>query len=282
MNLENHYLTGDIVTIQKSPNISGKFSNELPDTIIIHFTGGRSAKSSANWLCNDQAKASAHVVIGMEGEVYQLVSFDTIAWHAGKSSWEDRSGLNKYSIGIELDNPGRLEKRESGYFTWFGTKVPEENVVKAVHRNETEATYWHSFTEQQISACEDLCRLLIENYPVTTILGHEEISPGRKVDPGPAYPLDKLRDRLLFNNRSVDDGIEPVVETVKTTVEHTAYVTASLLNIRSAPNISGQKVSNPLKKGTVVKVVEEYAEWSRIKVETEGWVSSEWLKSTKG
>ncbi len=273
MRIENNLLTGDKISIQNSPNISGKFSADLPDTIVIHFTGGRSARSSANWLCNPSAKASAHVVIGKEGEIIQLVPFDTIAWHAGRSQWQDRSGLNKYSIGIEIDNAGRLEQREQGYYTWFGTKVADEWVTRAVHRNESLHSYWHAFTEAQISATEQLCILLKEVYSIKTIVGHEEISPGRKVDPGPAFPLDKLRNSLIYNDRQSED-----TDAFDDVLTPTATVTADALNIRSAPKASANKIAPPLAEGTSVTILERRGNWARVSTEIEGWVSSKFLK----
>lgn len=205
MSISRHWLRGDEVTHQKSPNHSGRFGEELPDTIVIHYTGGRSAESSARWLNQRKAKASAHVIVGKEGEIIQLVRLDTVAWHAGRSSWRERTGLNQYSIGIELDNPGRLERRAEGYYTWYGERVADTLVTEATHRHETQSSYWHAFTSAQIHATEELCDLLIERYSIQWILGHEEISPGRKVDPGPAFPLDKLRNNLLYQDRQHEE-----------------------------------------------------------------------------
>lgn len=107
------------------------------------------------------------MVIGQAGEVIQLVPFDTIAWHAGVSKWKDRDELNKYSIGIEIDNAGRLEQREQGYYTWFGTHMPDDSVVKAIHRNEKTASYCHAYIEAQIEATEKICRNRLAHRYVT-------------------------------------------------------------------------------------------------------------------
>jgi len=277
MKIVNHQLSSDRVTQQSSPNIGGKFKAGLPDTIVIHYTGGSSAQSSANWLCDQRAKASAHVVIGTEGEIIQLVSFDTIAWHAGRSIWEGRSGLNQYSIGIEIDNPGQLVQRVNGFYTAFGTKVPDDMVTLATHRNQTEPAYWHAYTATQIATVEALCQLLMDTYPIRTIVGHEEISPGRKVDPGPAYPLDKLRNKLLYQDRSIDQSEANEISSTQPAVTQ-GYVNANLLNIRSLPAVNGLPVAPPLPRGTLVKVKETQGGWSRVVVETEGWMSSEYLK----
>lgn len=99
MKISNHYLdelNNIKFVIQKSPNISGNFSNSELDTIIIHYTAGRTAQGSVNTLCNPQRKASAHLVIGQDNQIFQLVDFQTIAWHAGISSYNGKHGFNKY------------------------------------------------------------------------------------------------------------------------------------------------------------------------------------------
>src|SRR6187402_1489676 len=86
-----------------------------PRYLVMHYTAGRSADSAASWLCNVKARASAHLVIGRDGSIIQLVPFNVLAWHAGTSAWQDGetrvTGLNRYSIGIELDNPGRVVRK---------------------------------------------------------------------------------------------------------------------------------------------------------------------------
>jgi len=245
-----------------------KFKQGQPDTIVIHYTAGRNAKSSANYLVKDDVKASAHVVIGREGEIIQLVPFDTIAWHAGNSAYDGRIGFNKYSIGIELDNAGILEKAGDKYLSWFGKKYPANDVIQAIHRNENKEKFWHIFTEEQIQACEDICDLLLKNYKtITNILGHDEIAPGRKLDPGPAFPLEKLRN-LLLQERDSEGSI----------YENTnAKVEASLLNIRELPDANSEITNEPLKKGTKLKVLQKHKGWLKVKAEVEGWVASEYV-----
>ncbi len=117
------------------PKNTEKFTAGLPDTVVIHYTAGRDAESSAKFLCSE-VKASAHLVIGRDGKIIQLVPFNTISWHAGVSAYGARQGLNKYSIGIELDNAGILQKTGNEYKAWFGRSYPENEVMYATHRNE--------------------------------------------------------------------------------------------------------------------------------------------------
>ncbi|MFY0686246.1 MAG: N-acetylmuramoyl-L-alanine amidase [Cyclobacteriaceae bacterium] len=262
----------EVVTHQLTPNTGGNFEAGQPDTLVIHFTGGRNPQSSANWLCNPKAKASAHMIIGKEGEVIQLADFTTITWHAGRSTWDGRSGLNRYSIGIELDNAGQLEARADGYYTWFGVKVPEAEVLHRTRRHHKTPGWWQTYTEAQIERVEQLLALLIETYGIQTIVGHEEISPGRKVDPGPAFPLEQLRLRLLAGDRSEQ------AEADHQEFKSQGIVTANRLNIRKQPNINSPIVADPLKKGTLVSIDQEQADWVKVRLETEGWVKKEYLR----
>ncbi|MFQ5584691.1 MAG: N-acetylmuramoyl-L-alanine amidase [Calditrichia bacterium] len=141
MKIKNHLLTGEGVDFVKSPNHDGRFGENLPDTVIIHYTAGSSRESSVKTLCNPQHKASAHLVIGRDGLVTQLVPFNVIAYHAGPSAYGGRKGFNKYSIGIEIDNAGRLSRTGDGFISWFQKVYPAGEVIEAVHRNEKKPSF---------------------------------------------------------------------------------------------------------------------------------------------
>lgn len=197
MHIGNYLLRGDGVEFTKSPNIGDPFEPGYPDTIVIHYTACRDPGAAIATLTDPERKVSAHLVVPRAGAVTQLVPFDTVAWHAGVSAWKGRTGLNRFSLGIEVDNAGRLETRKGCYLAHFGDSYPAAEIVRAVHRNEAEAGYWHTYPEPQLAVVEQLCRLLIAEYGIVEIVGHEEIAPDRKVDPGPAFPLDEMRARLL-------------------------------------------------------------------------------------
>ncbi len=196
MYIDNHHLKD--VRYIASPNQGGPFAPGAPDTIIIHYTASASAESAIRTLCDSERKhkVSAHLVVARDGSVTQLLPFDIIGWHAGASEWGTRSGFNKYALGIEIDNAGQLCERGGRYESWFGRAYPPAEVVRGVHRNQATASYWHCYTDEQLAQVEAICVALIEHYGIQYILGHEEIAPSRKVDPGPAFPLDALRARL--------------------------------------------------------------------------------------
>ena len=261
--IANHHLEGaDCI---ESPNQGGPYAPGELDTIIIHFTAGANAESAIDTLCNVERKVSAHLVVARNGTVSQLLPFNIIGWHAGHSKWGEREGFNQYSIGIEIDNAGQLEERDGCYESWFGRAYPPEEVVHGVHRHQTRESHWHRYTPEQLRVVEAICAALIETYPIEHILGHEEIAPDRKVDPGPAFPLDQMRARLL-NTAMADAGPDK------------AAVKAKRLNIRAEPNGQAERQAGHLLQGTEVVVLEEKDGWCRVKVELEGWVSKRYLE----
>ncbi len=263
MNIVNHRLeNADYI---ESPNQGGPFAPGALDSIIVHYTAGADSASAIRTLCDVDRKVSAHLVVDRNGTVTQLLPFNVIGWHAGQSRWDGREGFNKFSIGIEIDNAGELEERDGRYESWFGREYPAEDVVRGTHRNQTFESFWHRYTPEQLRVVEVLCTALIAEYDIQYILGHEEVAPDRKVDPGPAFPLDKIRARLL-GSPEVDTG-----------PEH-ARVKASRLNIRTEPRSGAERLAGHLFSGTKVEVLEEKDGWCRVKVELDGWVAKRYLE----
>lgn len=268
MEIKNHILSGPKVKkMVPSPNHSGEFEKGLPDTIIMHYTAGPYQKSLKT-LTNPRVKASAHVIIDRDGSITQLIPFNIIAWHAGKSYYKGRSGFNKYSIGIEMVNAGFLTKSGNLYRSWYGETFNPSEVIEAVHRNQTKPKFWHVYTPEQIDTAYELDELLVETYGIKMILGHEEIAPKRKQDPGPAFPLDKLRERILGTGRN-ENGSEPLPSRGR--------VIAHTLNIRALPSQQGRLVAQPLPKGTKVAILDEHQGWYKVSVNVVGWVFGKYI-----
>lgn len=168
-----------------------------PAFLILHYTAGLSASSAVSWFLDPRSKASAHLVVARDGAVTQLMAFDRGCWHAGKSRWQGIDGLNSHSIGIEIVNAGRLTRAGSGWKSWSGETIPEGQVVVARHPAERESAGWHAYGSAQIAAVMAIGAALHRAYRFREVLGHEDISPGRKVDPGPAFPLAAVASRIL-------------------------------------------------------------------------------------
>lgn len=199
MRVVGHRLVGDGVCFAPSPNTPGPFAPGAPDTLVLHYTAGDDAAWAVSQLREPTPgqRVSAHLVVARDGAVTQLLPFDAIAWHAGRSAWGGREEFNAFSLGIELDNAGRLQERDGALVSWLGRAYAPQEAVRAVHRNQTEPAWWQRYPEVQVAVAERLCQLLVAEYGLRWILGHEEIAPARKQDPGPAFPLDALRARVL-------------------------------------------------------------------------------------
>lgn len=263
LSIENDRLVGDNVSFVETPNKGGDLS---PRYLVFHYTAGKNAQSSIDWLTNPEAKASAHLILARDGSICQLAPFNVKTWHAGISHWEGLSGLNSYSIGIEMDNTGPLKKVGDKYQAWFGTLYAEDQVIYAKHRLDDEPRWWQAYTEAQIQRALELAQLLVRHYGLKDVVGHEDIAPDRKRDPGPAFPLEHVRAAVLGRVEEERERYE---------------VTASALNIRSGPGVEFPSVAEPLKAGTKVVLLEKRDRWSKVEVvengDIEGWVHNKFL-----
>ncbi|MEM9930985.1 MAG: N-acetylmuramoyl-L-alanine amidase [Bacteroidota bacterium] len=270
--IKNHRLiqeNGKPVTYRASPNRGSKLT---PQYLVMHYTAGRDAASSISWLTNPASRASAHLVIGRDGEITQLVPFNRKAWHAGRSEWNGLVGLNHHAIGIELDNAGRLTRRASGWYTWFGHLYPEGEVVEATHKNEDEPAGWHTFPEVQLLTAIGAASAIMQHYELLDVVGHDDVSPIRKSDPGPAFPMTSFRSRVIGRNE--EDELK--------------FVTTGNLNIRYGPGVSFDTLpGSPLPEGTQVLVLHSNSGWQYVEVLEElehegcglrGWVSGRFLE----
>ena len=152
------------LTKNYSPNFSTYTRNAKKiKFLIFHYTGMSNEKKAINKLTNEKSKVSSHYFIKRNGEIILMVPELYIAWHAGKSKWKNFNNLNKYSIGIELVNKGH----KLGY---------------------------QNFTDMQIKELIKLSLKLKRKYKIrnTNILGHSDIAPTRKKDPGEKFPWKKL------------------------------------------------------------------------------------------
>ena len=151
--------------------------------VVLHYTGMRTAEEALERMCDPKAKVSAHYMIDTDGTVISLVPEEKRAWHAGKSYWRGITDVNSASVGIEIVNPGH----EWGY---------------------------EPFTDDQMIALMPLLADIIERYdiPRANVVGHSDVAPARKQDPGElfdwqrlaqlhlAMPVPKARMALFYDN----------------------------------------------------------------------------------
>ena len=109
LSIEDDRLVGAGLSFVETRNKGGDLA---PRYLVFHYTVGKSATSSINWLTNPESKASAHLVLARDGTITQLAPFNVKTWHAGVSHWDGLSGLDSSSIGIEMDNAGPLKENQ--------------------------------------------------------------------------------------------------------------------------------------------------------------------------
>ena len=158
-------------TLNYSPNFDiRKRKPKQIKFIIFHYTGMKNEIKSINLLTSQRSKVSCHYFIKKNGEILSLVPDLYVAWHAGISSWKTYKSINKYSIGIEISNPG--------------------------HNNQ-----YKNFSKKQINSVLKLSKFLIKKYKIKPdlILGHSDIAPERKKDPGEKFPWQLLSKKKIVN-----------------------------------------------------------------------------------
>ena len=265
---------GKAVDFVKSPHVGGALK---PRFVIIHYTASGPNSDIAKYFQSPGAKVSAHLVVRRDGTVKQCVAFDKVGWHAGKSSHIDNAGktiigLNQHSIGIEIENWGPLKKTGGSWVSWTGVAVDSSKVIEARHKFGVPDCGWEIFTESQIETVIDLTQAIVGKYPIEEILGHDDISPGRKSDPGPAWPMDSFKARVYGRD---DDTADVWVVNSPTG-----------LNLRDGPSASSALIrKEPLPTGTKVIMLEAAGNWRHVAVlntqgdpDITGWVHGAYLR----
>ncbi len=162
-----------------SPNHGARRDGTIVDILVLHYTGMADARSALDRLCDPSAEVSAHYLVEEDGVVWRLVPEDRRAWHAGVSSWAGEADVNSLSIGIELVNPGH-------------------------------GAAYRRFALPQMIALERLCHDILARHPIPAwrILGHSDVAPGRKRDPGELFDWKWLADRGvgLWPDPQADDA----------------------------------------------------------------------------
>lgn len=175
------------LNVAKKDVIAGGSATNDPKFLVLHFTAGASAKSSIESM-RSQGLA-VQLVLDRDGTLFQCRSFGTTAGHAGKSKWKGYEGLNNRSIGIEIANGGDS----------FPTKFSKLPPVVAKHKNGGPVREWEAYTPEQIEVLMWLCPLLVRTYGMQDVVGHDDIAKNRKNDPGPAFPMQKIREACGFS-----------------------------------------------------------------------------------
>ena len=175
----------------RSPNCGERRRGQVPSLIVLHFTAMQTAEAAIERLCDPAAEVSAHYLITRQGEIVQMVPEDRRAWQAGQGEWMGRGDVNSRSIGIELDNDGQS-----------------------------------SFAEPLMKALVELLPQIMKRWNIAPsgVIGHSDMAPGRKMDPGPYFDWMRLERVGLAKRRGYDDGpSDPRFETFRRVAEYAGY-----------------------------------------------------------
>lgn len=151
------------IVSRPSPNFNARVGDGVPDILLVHYTGMQTGEAAMARLTDPAARVSAHYTVEEDGTVYAHVAEEMRAWHAGVSSWRGHTDINSRSIGIEIVNPGH----EFGY---------------------------RPFPDVQIDAVIELSKGILSRHriPARNVIGHSDVAPARKEDPGELFPWARL------------------------------------------------------------------------------------------
>lgn len=240
MEVKNHllYEDGKQVAYKQTPNLSAGV--KTPVFIVAHFDAASNSTSAVNWLTQKGSSVSADLHITKSGKITQMAKFNTKTWHAGASEYKGYKQLNQNSIGIEIENRGKVNGA------------------------------YEDYQEIQIQKFIEISKALVKAYPtIKEIVGHEDIAVprGRKDDPGPKFPMERVRKEVFGKQDDVSSL-------------HSKRVTASVLNVRSGAGVHYDLVGQ-LSSGAEVLVLGEQNGWAHVvicKDKKQGWVSNQYLK----
>ena len=161
-----------------SPNFDARV--RPPDLIVLHYTGMPTGEAALAKMCDPAAKVSAHYMVEEDGRIFSLVPEERRAWHAGKSFWKGETDINAVSVGIEVVNPGH----EFGY---------------------------RNFPDEQIASLIPLVADIKERHGISrgNVVGHSDVAPARKEDPGELFPWEALARRRLAMPSPTRELIDP-------------------------------------------------------------------------
>ncbi len=146
-------------------NVSARRDSKTPDILLLHYTGMKDGQAALERLCCEGSGVSCHYLVDEAGVITQMVDEDLRAWHAGASVWKGEPDINSHSIGVEIVNPGH----EWGY---------------------------RDFPDRQMASVTALCADVVARHGIAAerVLGHSDVAPGRKCDPGERFDWQRLHE----------------------------------------------------------------------------------------
>ncbi len=202
------------IVAHPSPNCGPRRNDARPSLVVLHYTAMTSCSAACDALCDPAREVSSHYLICSEGKVLQLVPEALRAWHAGQGSWAGCEDVNSHSIGIELDNDGQSP-----------------------------------FAEPLMTSLEVLLKGILARWDIKPegVIGHSDMAPGRKKDPGPLFDWSRLEAQGLAAARGADAGPQTAhFQTFRTLARQAGYTAdvddetlLAAIRLRYRPNATG-------------------------------------------
>jgi N-acetylmuramoyl-L-alanine amidase len=271
--------------VERKPSPNREAGHRSRECIVLHYTAGYTAASAIATFASTAGKASAHFVVEVDGRVTQMVNCNDTAWHAGFGVFRGGGQVNQRSIGVEIVNPGYHFRSTTGQIlNWERKPVPPARLAPFPGMIEARDPWvgsanvlWPLYPEAQLVAVETIIRACVRAYPsIAEVVGHRDVDTNRrlKVDPGPAFPMARMR-RIIGDRQDPADsgGVVLVVDSP-----------TSPLNIRGGPGNAFDKLERgPLRHGLEVRELEVRGSWIKVRVGDgnsafEGWCFGAYLK----
>jgi len=213
LNIENHQLINtpdDGVELEFRYGVPSRYAF-APRIAVVHY--GVTDSLDALWRAQNYRKFFAHVSIDgwsahtesgpLRGvsKVIQQLDFDQRGTHCGSSSYKGSPHCNAFAFGIEIANPGPLKQQTNGSLrTVYEKPWPISDAIEAEHKSGSaprDWSHWAQYSDEEIDLVIQLVGLWRMHYGITDVVGHDDISPGRKSDPGPAFPIEFVRKAVF-------------------------------------------------------------------------------------
>lgn len=236
---------------------------ESVDMILIK-SGTNQLTHNTGYINGNNVESHAHILINRDGLVSQFIPFNEKIAHPIEGSWEGIKDLASKSVTIMFENYGRLVKQGEDYVSACGHTIETTDVFTGIHQNEESLSYWQKFTESQIQLAEKIIRCLSSAYQVKYILGYEEVCPGLQTDPGPAFPLEIMRRKIMKGN-FINQSERP-----------------SMINIAEQVDLSSiinsQHIDDAHRKDAkIVNIRRKSGGWYKVNIDLGGFIKEEWV-----
>lgn len=283
MQIKDHRV-GEI-PFKRAAWIGGKIT---PSIVILHDTAGRLEKgNSAKYLASEnRPKVSVHFVIERDGTITQLVPTNRRANHVGRSSYHERESCNNFAVGIELVNPGKMTWSGPRALAWWGERFDIEAFgIESCTTDAHGSGLWMPYPEAQMAALIELLDCLFGGIPtLTDITTHWYVSPGRKVDTNPLFPLEHVRALILGRDDPATDEAYDNSDPADGTEMVTVASGESGLNLRRWPSFN-PNVLTSIPNGTRLAVLRtgniRGRRWLCVIYDgQEGWIVARYTKTT--